>query len=180
MLPHGVNYDNLELISVDHARNLLDARKSEVTTGLKCWIAGGQQVAHEYGYKAINLANTYSLVKGKERTKIDIKKMYLHHLALIAAERLDELRWCSQANNRFQVSHLCHNNGCFDPRHLIVEEADRNKARNSCQGHEIIEYSGVGPMRYNPCPHGGERKMYRKCLLPTRAISEPGNYENEA
>jgi hypothetical protein len=178
-IPFGVNYNNMTLITVAHARELVDTRRTEITTGLKCWIAGLEE-AHENGYKAVNLANTYSRAEGHTREKIGIRKMYLHHISLIADGRLDELGWCTQANNRFQVSHLCHNGGCCNPEHLVVEESARNKDRNSCQGHAIIEYSGWGPVRYNPCRHGGELGVFRKCLLPTKHITESGNYGNEA
>lgn len=178
-LPVGANFFQFQLITVDHARNLLMARRTEVTSHTSCWIAGNEEAAHDNGYKAVNLQNTYSMAQGKTDTKIGIKKMYLHCLALIADSRVEELGWCTQANNRFQVSHLCHNGGCFNPEHLVVEEAALNKARNSCQNHEIIEYSGLGPMRYNPCRHGGERGAFRKCILPTRPISESGNYGND-
>lgn len=177
-IPFGARYDQVSLITTGHAREILIAKRTEITTGLECWLAGGEP-SHDNGYKAVNLSNTSSREDGHTNEKIGIKKMYLHHLALVADDRRDELSWCTQANNIFQVSHLCHNGGCFNPRHLLVEESERNKARNSCQGHEIIEYSGWGPMRYNPCPHGGERREYVKCILPTRFIDEPGNYKNE-
>ena len=177
-IPLGMTYQSLQLITPAHARDLLLQRRTEITTGIQCWVAGNEP-AHDNGYKAINLANTKSRADGPD-VKIGIKKMYLHHLALIADDRMDELSWCTQANNIFQVSHLCHNGGCFNPAHLKVEESARNKDRNSCQGHEIIQYNGSGPMRYNPCRHGGELGEYHKCLLPTRVISGPGNFGNEA
>jgi hypothetical protein len=163
-LPLGANFHKIELISQAHARTLLDERKTEVTIDLECWIAGHIAAAHENGYKAVNLENTMSWTAGNGSTKIGIKKMYLHHLALIGADRRDELGWCTQAGT-FHVSHLCHNNGCFNPAHLVVEEANRNKDRNSCQGHSIVEYSGNGALSYHPCRHGGERNMYRRCIL---------------
>lgn len=178
MIPVGVNFQQLQMITVDHARAMLMARRTEITTELECWVCGNEP-AHDNGYKAINLLNTNSQAEGQANVKIGVKKMYLHHLSLIADGRIDELGWCTQAEKRFQVSHLCHNAGCANPRHLQVEESQLNKDRNSCQRHEIIEYSGVGPMRYNPCRHGGERSVFRKCILPTRVITEPGNYGND-
>lgn len=177
-IPFGARHSQIELITTEHARETVMNKRTEIAAGTKCWIAGGEP-AHENGYKAVNLANTSSRAEGHTGEKIGIKKMYLHHLALIADNRRDELEWCTQANNLFQVSHLCHNGGCFNPEHLRVEESDRNKARNSCQGHEIIEYSGWGPMRYHPCPHGGAMKEFYKCVLPVRSITEPGSYGNE-
>jgi hypothetical protein len=177
-IPVGVNFQQLQLLSPEHARNLLLARRTEITTGIECWVCGNEP-AHENGYKAVNLQNTNSQIAGMTHLKIGIKKIYLHHLSLIADNRLDELGWCTQAEKRFQVSHLCHNGGCVNPRHLQVEESQLNKDRNSCQGHEVIEYSGWGPMRYNPCRHGGDRAVFRKCILPIRVIDESGNYNNE-
>jgi hypothetical protein len=143
-----------------------------------CWVAGNEP-AHDNGYKAVNLANTKSLAEGKTDMKIGLRKVYLHHLALIADGRRDKLEWCTQANSIFQVSHLCHNGGCFNPQHLEVEESQRNRSRNSCQGHEAIEYSGKGFLKYHPCPHAGAIGQYPKCILPVRHITEPGSYRNE-
>jgi len=177
-IPFGANQAQIELITTEHARELVNGRKTEVTESTGCWISSGTP-AHENGYKAVNLQNTISRVAGQQHMKVGIKKMYLHHLTLIADNRRDELGWCTQANNIFQVSHLCHVPGCFNPKHLKVEESARNRARNSCQGHVIIEYSGWGPMRYHPCVHGGELGEYSRCILPTRPIANPGSYKNE-
>jgi hypothetical protein len=176
-IPFGARHDQIALITQDHAREILMARRTEITQATQCWIAGGES-AYENGYKAVNLANTYSQVDGRTREKIGIWKMYLHHLALIGADRRDELEWCTQANSVLQVSHFCHNGKFFNPRHLLAEESSKNKTRNPCQGHEIVEYNGLGAMRYHPCTHGGERNAYRRCILPARRIGEPGSYTN--
>lgn len=178
-IPLGVNHESLQLITTNHARALITARRTEITKDLECWVAGNEP-AHENGYKAVNLANTKSQADGAGDVKIGLRKVYLHHLALIADDRRDELGWCTQANNLFQVSHLCHNGGCFNPAHLKVEESWRNKQRNSCQGHEILSYSGWGPLKYHPCSHGGELNEFHRCLLPTRFITESGSYRNSS
>lgn len=173
----GTNAPKIALITRAHARELLMARRSEVTP-LGCWLTNNAD-SHNNGYKALNLGSTKSRVEGHTHTSIGIAKFYLHHLALIAFDRADELGWVSAGDKLFQISHLCHNPGCFNGAHLLVEESDRNKDRNTCQGHEILEYSGVGPLRYNPCRHGGPRGELHKCILPTRHIQQPGNYGNE-
>ena len=173
----GARHQSTELITMHHAREIILSKRTAQAPELGCWVASNEP-AHDNGYKAVNLANTKSRVEGRTQETIGIRKMYLHHLALIAADRRDELSWCTQANNIFQVSHLCHNGGCFNPDHLQVEETATNKARNSCQGHVILEYSGLGPLRYHPCCHGGERNTLRQCILPTRYIHAPGRYIN--
>jgi hypothetical protein len=178
-IPFGTNYAAAGLITQAHARELIEARRTAITSSLGCWEADTVPV-HQNGYKGINLAHTKSRVRGRTTENIGLPKLYMHHLALIADGRRDELSRCTQANSIFQVSHLCHNGGCFNPAHLRVEEAARNRARNSCQGHEIVEYSGIGPMRYHPCPHGGESNAYYRCILPRRLIEQPGRYQNGA
>lgn len=89
-LPFGTNIQQIGLITRDHARELLMARRTEITSATRCWIAGGEP-AHENGYKAVNLANTYSKADGHTQEKIGVRKMYLYHLALIADDRRDEL-----------------------------------------------------------------------------------------
>lgn len=165
-------------LSPAHARQLLTERRSEVTA-LGCWLTNRAD-SHDTGYKAVNLENTMTRVEGKAG-KIGIKKAYMHHISLVGDDRYDQLTWVTRGSGgTFQVSHLCHNAGCFNPRHLIVEESWLNKARNTCQGHEILHYSGNGPMRYNPCAHGGQGgKAYIKCILPDRFITESGNYGPE-
>lgn len=178
-IPLGVNYAAVERITLDHARQLVEQRRTEVALGMGCWVDTNAPT-HANGYKSINLANTHSRVEGHTDKKIGLQKMYMHHLALVGAGRRAELSRCTQANSIFQVSHLCHNGGCYNPDHLVVEESWRNKDRNSCQGHERIDYTGLGQMRYHPCSHGGEHNEYRRCVLPVRHITEPGIYGNTA
>jgi hypothetical protein len=79
---------------------------------------------------------------------------YLHHLALIAVGRGEEMR-----TNGHQVSHLCHNCNCFNAEHLIVESGEANRDRNKCQGWTWIK-----------CPHGELfnpcHQHTPKCILP--------------
>jgi hypothetical protein len=128
----------------------------------------------------MNLANSLSELPEFRGEKIGLKKAYFHCMALIADGRREELGWATKGAGTLQVSHLCHNPGCFNPAHLLVEESWLNMARNSCKGHEILMYSGLGPMRYNPCCHGGTGKVNIKCILPEREITESGRFENES
>jgi len=32
----------------------------------------------------------------------------------------------------YSVSHMCHNNWCHNPQHVVLEQLDVNKARNGC------------------------------------------------
>lgn len=175
-IPLGVNFENMSLITPEHARELIDARMEvkRQDRELGCWTS---KLAEDAGktYAEVNLRNTYSRLPGHTKTKIGIVKLYLHQVALIGKNDLERLSWCTQANSIFQVSHLCHNPRCFNPNHLVVEESALNKARNICQHHEVIIYGG---MRYNPCPHGGHHGANPRCILPRREIREPGNHFN--
>jgi hypothetical protein len=176
-MPLGTNAAAYSLITQKHAQDLLLARRSEITKSTGCWITNNAD-SHENGYKSMNLQNTNTQMEDKVG-KIGLKKAYLHCIALIADGREESLSWCTKGGGTFQVSHLCHNPGCFNPAHLLVEEQWLNKARNTCQGREIIRYSGDGPLRYNPCNHGGPGRVNVMCILPERDITEPGRFVNE-
>jgi len=77
-------------------------------------------------------------------------EFYVHHLALIAAGRKDELRGL---NNGKQVSHLCHHRNCFNASHLIVEDGEANRERNKCHGWTWIECPCGCKYSFNPCKH---------------------------
>lgn len=174
-IPLGTTYERLTLISVQHAQALVNERREikKQDEELGCWtskLASDQKET----YANVNLQNTYSHVPGKGHLKINLKKAYLHHLAIIGKDDLERLSWCTQENSIFQVSHLCHNPRCFNPDHLVVEESARNRARNICQHHEVVKFAGFS---YHPCPHdaGG---VHPKCILPTRRFDAPGAYSN--
>lgn len=82
---------------------------------------------------------------------------YIHHLALIVANRQDELRGLIDGK---QVSHLCHNRCCFKASHLIVEDAEDNRGRNRCRGWTWITCPCGCDHKFNLCPHNPQ------CILP--------------
>lgn len=82
---------------------------------------------------------------------------YIHHLALIAANRQQDLQGVSEGK---QVSHLCHNRTCFQPDHLVVEDAKVNRERNKCQGWTWITCPCGCNYKFNPCTHSPQ------CILP--------------
>ncbi|KAK9260424.1 zinc-binding loop region of homing endonuclease-domain-containing protein [Lipomyces tetrasporus] len=89
--------------------------------------------------------------------------LFLHHLALIADNRRDELKGTLGIRGRYyMVSHLCHDNNCFNPRHLHVESTSDNQKRRTCKGKTIIVRDGI---RTHPCVHSGDENKY-KCILP--------------
>lgn len=40
----------------------------------------------------------------------------------------------AEDHTKYTCSHLCHNNGCLNPQHLVLEDLATNKARNVCPG----------------------------------------------
>jgi hypothetical protein len=61
----------------------------------------------------------------------------LHRLSVRAWKPLSEVRLiledtASAGTPGFEVSHLCHQPGCFNPDHLVIERKARNNLRNEC------------------------------------------------
>lgn len=169
-----VNMAKLQLITPDHAKLLLNERQARDAGPLGCLLPKTLPAAGDYPF--VNLLHTKSRVAGHTHENIGIAKMYMHHLALIAADDIEHLSWCTQKDPVFQVSHLCHNRNCFNISHLAVEEATLNRARNICQHHEVVLFKNQ--VKYNPCPHAGAKREYKSCILPLRQINESGNYTN--
>lgn len=52
-------------------------------------------------------------------------------------------------DSNWHLSHLCHNNWCYNWRHHVFEHTETNKARNGCPGgiycHHIIQCPRPGP-----------------------------------
>jgi len=165
-------------IPVQTARNWINSNKQESSLG--CWEApglskfrtGSADSIFDDGYIKVNFRNSV----GSNGEKINFSP-FAHQIALVAEGRYQELRATLKGRAGKQVwecSHLCHNMGCFNPRHIIVESRRENKYRQTCFGQQILVYRGV---QYNPCQHyGGSAK--RECILPVKNIDIPGFYRN--
>ena len=63
----------------------------------------------------------------------------MHQLAIVARGGIAELRATlkgkgDDATQIYEASHLCHNDYCFNPDHLVVEPRKDNRARQGCNG----------------------------------------------
>ncbi len=85
------------------------------------------------------------------------KEYYIHHLALLNANRKIELQGLLQGK---QVSHLCHQRTCFNPEHLIVEDAEANRDRTRCKNWKWVCCPCGCNHKFNPCTHSPQ------CILP--------------
>jgi hypothetical protein len=85
----------------------------------------------------------------------------------------------------FQVSHLCHNPWCINPKHLRVERRQLNIWRNHCQGRYIVQVHAKDAKNqshdfiFHPCTHRG-RDGSPPCILSYRHITKPGYYYEES
>ncbi|KAK9359532.1 zinc-binding loop region of homing endonuclease-domain-containing protein [Lipomyces starkeyi] len=122
------------------AQELIDRYRGD-TTELGCWQSTLK--AHS--------KNSSSMVILK---KLPVRP-YLNQVALIAANRLDELK-------KLWVRGLCHNNRCINPEHIIIESKSNNLKRKACIGKTAVVREGVTD---HQCPHGRVEKM-RTCILP--------------
>lgn len=129
---------------------------------LGCWLSGNAPSSG--GYVKSNLRNTKHPLHSNRKIGINV---YVHHLAIIASGRGNQLGVAGSRGSH-EVSHLCHQSGCFNPDHLVVEPGDLNRARNTCHGKVVIEHAGAV---LHPCSHwcwgnGG----HRECILPKATI----------
>lgn len=130
----------------------------------------------------------HSLQKNEPYAKVNLRNynlgnQYLHHIALIAAGRRDELKAVIATNqhlkqndaNRLQVSHLCHKSHCINHQHLVVETARDNLARNSCKGMSMLQFFIAGEEYVlNVCPHRSP-PISKHCILPLKIVDiHPG------
>ena len=73
--------------------------------------------------KAVS-ANKYGVTKSPfDKKKTD----YVHRIAYMASHGVTFLR-----ENKFDVSHLCHNKLCVEPSHLTYEPHSQNQERIHC------------------------------------------------
>jgi hypothetical protein len=184
----GVYRTSYEYITVEHAKELLQARVSQAalrdldSNPLGCYFTELVQPWPKNCTKAyikIDLRNVKSRVPGFETRKIS-GNLWLHAIAILTQP--DE-RWklaLTHGGERFHCSHLCHNHWCFNPAHIVVEIAADNLLRNSCHDQKIVEFKDPHSgqiSKYHPCVHGDHGVM-RRCILPTILMHDqiPGHF----
>jgi len=146
----------------EYALRILTQKRDSATEALSnpngCWLKSPDGNR----YPKINLRNTgHHSGEGK----YDINA-YMSHIAVVAAgEGPSLLAVIGKPFNRkqFHVSHLCHNERCFRPTHVRVEEAAFNEARKVCFQRCNIDCGGCGAV-YTICPH--KRLTGYECILP--------------
>lgn len=127
---------------------------------LGCWVSGNAN-AHDNGYVKMNLRGT--IIPGTSR-RFAVQP-FGHQMGIVAGGSGPTLRLTT--NGEFHVSHLCHNTACFNPEHLVVEQAGLNRLRNSCK-HSFIIRTVDGTV-IHPCTHWrGDRRL--QCILPRRSL----------
>jgi hypothetical protein len=89
---------------------------------------------------------------------------YIHQLAMVASGRRAAQLSLATHNADYEVSHLCSENKCFNPEHVVVESRHLNGLRRTCQCHRIVDVLGN---IVNPCRHGDVEHQV-KCILPMR------------
>jgi hypothetical protein len=169
-------YQRLHLITPEHANEIIEALADKTQDKeLYCWYSKRKEDATKT-YPMACLEDTYSRVPGRTHMKIGIT-VRLDMLALIAKGCKDELTSCSQANSIYGITHLCHDERCIRPVHIVVEEIWMRSAWHVCDNHEIIIVGPDGGFQYNPCPHGGDGRPC--CILPRRIFKHPwGQHAN--
>ncbi|KAK0637681.1 hypothetical protein DIS24_g10583 [Lasiodiplodia hormozganensis] len=134
---------------------------------LDCWTAPNKATS-EAGklYRKINWRNTQHPSRSGEAIGVNV---YAHHVGAVAAGFANSLPLVSGVHPRYNVSHLCGNGACFSPNHLVIESADLNQRRKTCQGHAILIMPNGAV--FNPCQHGRE-DYCKDCLLPRKRLPD--------
>ncbi|KAK9243106.1 hypothetical protein V1506DRAFT_555654 [Lipomyces tetrasporus] len=121
----------LAQITQEKANQIITSRHIR-TTDLGCWEANGKPDDKGYGHVTL-----------------------MHQIALIAYNRLDELK-VTLGRSNYDISHLCHNGNV------------NNQRRKICNGQKILVHDGFS---YHPCPHARVEKL-RKCILPVHHLED--------
>ncbi len=142
---------------------LMGPARQPTVNELNCWMTGNQP-SHKQ-YQKINLRNT------RHPTQPGVLNLYpyRHQLAVVASGKGMQLNLATQGGSH-QVSHLCHNPGCFNPNHVVVEPRELNVARNTCRGKFIVE--GPDGSIIHPCWHWNWRGegAHQTCILPRKTV----------
>lgn len=154
----------LKTIPPEWARDKLEStRDVSLDNDAGCWFSSTKP--KKGPYTLLNLVKTPH-PSGQGNVGFAV---YRHRLAIVAK---GEASLLALASTNYQISHLCHNQGCFRPEHLEMEPAELNTARNECRGRSIMVLpDGVS---LHPCPHWdwlGSRG-HPKCMLPVEYIPE--------
>ena len=172
--------DKLDSITPADAMTFLVNRRTRIS-GMGCWECDkrgyrhGKKKAIADGRIAPSDTRGYLQAEIRSVSKDpdgDRAQTYFHHLAVVARGGLSELRAALKARQGddslqwFEASHLCHNDGCFNPDHVVVEPRLENRQRQGCKYLHIIVH---GDFVYHPCPHGWN-SVKKKCLMPTKTF----------
>jgi len=189
----GDSWDKLQNVSPNDAYHFIQEKSRDPVCdkdgGFGCWITRGRD---KEGYVSAQITVTrkdpdlnYRLLQGP-RVVVNTR---LHVLAMLAKDALDGPAKYGLAHQALKgthrygthhVSHLCHDNRCFNPQHLVVETCALNLARNKCQGHQILRIYYPSPnggyqneyVEWHPCRHGRSENR-ALCILPVRVIRVP-------
>lgn len=161
--------ERFQLITEEHATEIIASAHTN-SNDIGCHTSN-LAPKHRNGYCSRNLRTTRTRLTGSK--ELIGFQPYLHQLCLVAVGRRNDLKLATQ-HSGYQLSHLCHTGGCFNPDHIAVESSEHNKARNSCQGQWLVKYHD---MTWDPCTHA-RRGIRKKCILPIHHITTPGYHLN--
>lgn len=161
----GSTIDEIYALDPAWVEGKLRSLRNQQRPALGCWETNIHS-GHPSGYKRVNWRNTK--IPGSRHNFSGMP--YLHQLAVVAdGNGVLLLRTAREWDDPdvYEVSHLCHNTGCFNPQHVVVESQGLNGRRKQCSTAVIVVHPD-GTV-YHPCPHGAEEGRHT-CLLPRRDL----------
>lgn len=116
-----------------------------------CW-----ELSHTVGISVHN--------NGYGRVSFLGSKKLAHHIAIMATKGLGPDWTCPEGHD---VSHLCGNNKCVKPSHLVVESRANNMSRIGCKGYVTVQNTtATVVVEFCMCNHAP------KCAFNTTVIDD--------
>ena len=132
--------DYVKEIEKERALRIVRTKKSSSsqTNAKGCWLFTGSNNTDGYGQVFVK-PNSKLHMKGRSAQQA----LLLHILSYLSLRSSD-------FDTKHHISHLCSNRSCFNPEHLVAEDARQNNSRKGCPGN--ISCSECGKPAYS-CPH---------------------------
>lgn len=126
-------------VGIERAESIVEHKRQSATTNSKgCWLYNGSTNTDGYG-QIFTKPNSKLHLKGRSA-----QKAFLLHILSFLSHRHHQIDMGQH------ISHLCAMRSCFNPEHLVAENAQQNNARKGCLGSIKCQHCTE---TVHSCPH---------------------------